>query len=1006
MLNYSHSTQTDSRLAISVKEPLSALSSSSCQTPTSEWICGSEIAPTLTQKWLTEIEDPDEIATLLNWTYYNHTRGWYVKSVNPKTGQFANYGQFKPSSPLILNEKPQKYFSFPKGKGTEPIFAPMVLELWMEIADRHNVPINNEDIDESRVDLGFWSWVLNHPELPLTITEGAKKAGCLISHGEITIALSGVWNGQIGKGKALHPALIPFISPGRPVKLVFDSDVTVKPQVEAALIQFGRLCKQQKAEVFIVKWDLNLGKGIDDLIVLNGEEKFQEIMSNPVSYRQWLQSLEVQVTPSSPPKTQKPPSPDVLARSLKEKYQDKWIWDNEHKTWLEYEKKKVGGSLNIDKDNQSSSFVQGVWTPVEDLYISVQVNLILEARGVTGYGASYLRNIVELLRHQLYCHEWNENKNLLPFLDGVYDSTTGKFTAHAPGNRLTWVLPRNYTLLDTSWGSIDRWLDEAVAGDMYHKRLLLCFAAAVLRRRSDLQKFLHIIGLGGSGKSTLMNLLIAVVGQQNTASLDLDALNEKDAIADLFGKVLLVFPDQDSCGKQVSNFKKITGQDLLRGRKLYKDAFHFRFDGMVAITSNQPIFHAGSGRWLTRRAIMVPFKQIVGDHQVRDLEKEFEHELSAFTHHLLSIPETEIEMVLRGVAGGQKLSSTLWESQVRSDGLASWVNEHLIHDPLAKTQIGSNAREWNDDYNPAESTLFGSYCWSSRNTLRSPLTKENFSANLLELLTATLGWQVEKKKSNGTMVISGVRLRANGDSDRLTIEEQLQGGLLGRDQGDLEEDLKSLPYIIQGDQGGLENQISQLEKEKESLLERLRLLESKNTVIDRVSSTPPSPSLVSPTQTEQELSVSLSPTVEPSCEVSLDYSTYPHRTSDDERAKKNQAERCKEKMLSCTTSEQLAQFKSEGGFSENEIKWVYHRLLTPSEREKIKEAASLNQLNLLEQVNYDWNELIAAINAEIKRLGWTTEQAKEYLIAKYNKRSRQLLDDEEIVELWQDLRKM
>jgi putative DNA primase/helicase len=355
----------------------------------------------------------------------------------------------------------------------------------------------------------------------------------------------------------------------------------------------------------------------------------------------------------------------------------------------------------------------------------------------------------------------------------------------------------------------------------------------------------------------------------------LDALNEKDAIADLFGKVLLVFPDQDSCGKQVSNFKKITGQDLLRGRKLYKDAFHFRFDGMVAITSNQPIFHAGSGRWLTRRAIMIPFKQIIADDKVRDLEKEFEHELSAFTHHLLSIPEIEIEAVLRGLAGGQKLSSTLWESQVRSDGLASWVNEHLIHDPLAKTQIGSNAREWNDDdYNPTQSTLFGSYCWSSRNTLRSPLTKENFSANLLELLTATLGWQVEKKKSNGMMVISGVRLRTNGDSDRLTVEEQLQeqGGLLGIVQGDPQGDFKPLSDKAQGDQGDLTYQINQLEKEKEMLLSRLRFLEKKNPVLDQVSSVSDQASLVSLSHIEQEVQDTPILNSQPSLEASLDFS--------------------------------------------------------------------------------------------------------------------------------------
>lgn len=49
---------------------------------------------------------------------------------------------------------------------------------------------------------------------------------------------------------------------------------------------------------------------------------------------------------------------------------------------------------------------------------------------------------------------------------------------------------------------------------------------------------------------------------------------------------------------------------------------------------------------------------------------------------------------------------------------------------------------------------------------------------------------------------------------------------------------------------------------------------------------------------------------------------------------------------------------------------------------------------------------IAAINTELERLGWSTEQAKEYVMSKYNKLSRQLLDESEIIELWQDLRKM
>ena len=101
------------------------------------------------------------------------------------------------------------------------------------------MPITDEDIDESREDLGFWSWVLNHPEIPILITEGGKKAGCLLSHGWVAIAVSGVWNGQ--QNKKLHPSLAPFIVAGRKVYLVFDADIVIKKSVQDALKILGNL---------------------------------------------------------------------------------------------------------------------------------------------------------------------------------------------------------------------------------------------------------------------------------------------------------------------------------------------------------------------------------------------------------------------------------------------------------------------------------------------------------------------------------------------------------------------------------------------------------------------------------------------------------------------------------------------------------------------------------------------------------------------------------------------
>ncbi|PSF38619.1 hypothetical protein C7H19_03690 [Aphanothece hegewaldii CCALA 016] len=51
----------------------------------------------------------------------------------------------------------------------------------------------------------------------------------------------------------------------------------------------------------------------------------------------------------------------------------------------------------------------------------------------------------------------------------------------------------------------------------------------------------------------------------------------------------------------------------------------------------------------------------------------------------------------------------------------------------------------------------------------------------------------------------------------------------------------------------------------------------------------------------------------------------------------------------------------------------------------------------------DYTEVIDRTSVEMKRLGWTNDQGKEYLISTYGKRSRQLLDDQQLIEFLQYL---
>lgn len=64
------------------------------------------------------------------------------------------------------------------------------------------------------------------------------------------------------------------------------------------------------------------------------------------------------------------------------------------------------------------------------------------------------------------------------------------------------------------------------------------------------------------------------------------------------------------------------------------------------------------------------------------------------------------------------------------------------------------------------------------------------------------------------------------------------------------------------------------------------------------------------------------------------------------------------------------------------------------------------EVHVAEDLNFGWNimidfdftEVIAQTNIEMKRLGWTKEHGRNHLLATYGKRSRPRLTDAELLE--------
>ncbi|MGL5134027.1 MAG: DUF3854 domain-containing protein, partial [Planktothrix sp.] len=376
----------------------------------------------------------------------------------------------------------------------------------------------------------------------LILTEGFFKAIALSSCGVPTVALLGVEMGLTSsekdpqKRRYLVPTLEKLARAGFGLIIGFDADCATNKAVNEAQLKLGYALQNFKIPVYSITglWTEAEGKGIDDYIQLNGIDKFKyDVLARAQTIANWEKQFNTDEE-TDDKKTKKIPPADCVAREISEEYLDKLAFNNETSDWMLYE-----------SDNP------GVWARETPEYMEALISQILDSKGISGYSThSYITNILKNLRCQprIIQRRWIEKSptEILPFLNGVLEVKTGKFLKHSPGYRLTWCLPRNHDATDTDWGNIKDWLDFVSRGNDSIKNILLCYANAILKGRYDLQKFLHLIGIGGSGKGTYGRLIVDLIGEQNVFSSTLESFcSNRFEPADAYKKRLTVFWDED-----------------------------------------------------------------------------------------------------------------------------------------------------------------------------------------------------------------------------------------------------------------------------------------------------------------------------------------------------------------------------------------------------------------------------------------------------------------------------
>jgi putative DNA primase/helicase len=639
----------------------------------------------------------------------------------------CNFFHFKPCNPeKDYKGRIVKYVGAPGV--SSPLFTSNVPEsIWAVIACRYSV---------EKTGSNFWEWILDHPEIPVIVTEGLKKGLSGISAGYPVAAINGCYGGYISlkeddgtsQGHQLIPDLKALAEGGRTIYLALDRDINGKTKrtVHKATKVLASLLAEQNCEVYSIKWDNNHFKGLDDFIAGAGVDALKLAIENATN-----------ITPQPKSEKQKLPPPLEVAAVVADRLFNTLRYDASTSEWWKYDG-------------------MGKWAPTYEVSVFKLVTEFLD-QTLPAFLPSYVENVIKFARNSALVESWDEasSLNFIPFINGVLNLKTNELLPHSPDYNFTWRLPRSYSVLSTKWDHISNFLDTFTGGNKELKSLAIAFCNAVLKGRADLQKFLYLFGSGANGKGVFSSLLQMLIGKENTHATTIKDLSEnRFEPSNLKGKRLLLMSDEDQRSGGIGIFKSVIGQDNLRYERKGKDSTNFIFEGMTIISANLPTFAGVSNTALQRRKVDFPCLVMVKESDRRDLKPELTIDLPAFTTFLLSLPDDWVTATIRGASSVEAVRKLNWEMTIREDSIAAFLDVQLIIDQTQKV---------------SSSDVYSSYqTFCMQNGLK-PKSQTNFTPSLVELCIS-LGHNISKLKTKTGNFLEGVRLRLV--SDPFSVEEE------------------------------------------------------------------------------------------------------------------------------------------------------------------------------------------------------------------------------------------
>lgn len=186
---------------------------------------------------------------------------------------------------------------------------------------------------------------------------------------------------------------------------------------------------------------------------------------------------------------------------------------------------------------------------------------------------------------------YNYPMHWINFKNGFFDPIENKMIDHDPKyysvNQISYEYhPEERNEILSGGEVITNYLSYSVS-DILDQKMIWEYLGYCMTLDTQMQKFLMLLGNGGTGKSVIIHLFQQIIGMENCSSISLQDLNKRFYATGLFGKQL------NACGdipcRAMDNtdvVKKATGEDSLIYERKGQDAMQFISHAKLLFSSN------------------------------------------------------------------------------------------------------------------------------------------------------------------------------------------------------------------------------------------------------------------------------------------------------------------------------------------------------------------------------------------------------------------------------------